>query len=244
MIASTSRSYLASVHEDSSDAPRAAVCREQEQYNTLYPAQVKAMEERATKIGKPKFFYYMSPNNANWLNASQAAEVEALGLGDHVVSDQIARTHGIHGEQAREAIADCLKTGSDSRVERVELAELAAPQEDAEAAAASGEAAAEDPAEAAAPPAPASAVIPFDEVEAAHAKYLKRLARELTRFLTATGMAPRIRSVWVSGSGCRAAGVQEMLAAVFGNEPKELDVLAANQLEVVPQTLRRSLLRG
>ena len=29
----------------------------------------------------------MSPNNANWLNASQAAEVEALGLGDHVLSD-------------------------------------------------------------------------------------------------------------------------------------------------------------
>ena len=26
-------------------------------------------------------------NNAAWLNASQAQEVEALGLGDHVVSD-------------------------------------------------------------------------------------------------------------------------------------------------------------
>eukprot|EP00729_Bicosta_minor_P005274 gene5274-28010_t len=59
-----------------------------EQYNTLYPAQVKAMEERATKLGKPKFFYYLSPNNAKWLNSSQAAEVEALGLGDHVVSDE------------------------------------------------------------------------------------------------------------------------------------------------------------
>ena len=57
------------------------------QYNTLYPAQVKAMEERATKLGKPKYFYYMSPNNANWLNASQSEEVELLGLGDHVVSD-------------------------------------------------------------------------------------------------------------------------------------------------------------
>jgi hypothetical protein len=45
------------------------------------------MEERATSLGKPKFFYYMSPNNAAWLNASQAQEVEALGLGDHVVSD-------------------------------------------------------------------------------------------------------------------------------------------------------------
>ena len=45
------------------------------------------MEERATKIGKPKFFYYMSPNNANWLNESQSEEVESLGLGDHVVAD-------------------------------------------------------------------------------------------------------------------------------------------------------------
>jgi hypothetical protein len=59
-----------------------------EQYNTLYPAQVKAMEERATKLGKPKFFYYMSPNNARWLNSSQATEVEALGLGDHVMTDE------------------------------------------------------------------------------------------------------------------------------------------------------------
>lgn len=37
-----------------------------EQYNSLYPAQVKAMEARATKLGKAKFFYYLSPNNANW----------------------------------------------------------------------------------------------------------------------------------------------------------------------------------
>lgn len=58
-----------------------------EQHNSLYPAQVKAMEERAAKIGKPKFFYYMSPNNAKWLTPTEAAEVEALGLGDHVVSD-------------------------------------------------------------------------------------------------------------------------------------------------------------
>ena len=35
-------------------------------------AQVRAMEARAVSIGKPRFFYYLSPNNANWLNASQA----------------------------------------------------------------------------------------------------------------------------------------------------------------------------
>jgi len=58
-----------------------------EQYNSNYPKQVAAMEARAVKIGKPKFFYYMMPDNAKWLNASQAAEVEAIGIGDHAVSD-------------------------------------------------------------------------------------------------------------------------------------------------------------
>jgi len=58
-----------------------------EQYNSLYPQQVQAMEARATKLGMPKHFYYMNPNNAKWLNAPDAAAVEALGLGDHVVSD-------------------------------------------------------------------------------------------------------------------------------------------------------------
>ena len=68
------------------------------QYNTLYPAQVRAMEERAP-IGKPKFFYYMSPNNANWLNESQAVEVESLGLGDHVVSDMhVGAGGGVEGD--------------------------------------------------------------------------------------------------------------------------------------------------
>ena len=58
-----------------------------EQLNTAFPAQVKAMEARAAKLGKAKFFYYMSPNGGGWFNASQTAEVEALGLGDHVVAD-------------------------------------------------------------------------------------------------------------------------------------------------------------
>ncbi|MEC8651555.1 MAG: pilus assembly protein PilM [Planctomycetota bacterium] len=144
----------------------------------------------------------------------QLVDMRTLRLGDHVVADQIARAPGIHGEQAREAIAECLQTGGDSRVEQVDPPALAAPEDGAEG-------------EAPAAPEPARAeIIAFDEVDAAHTKYLKRLARELTRFLTATGMAPRIRSVWLSGSGCRAAGVHEMLAAVFGCEPKELDVLS------------------
>jgi alpha-L-arabinofuranosidase len=71
-----------------------------EQLNTAFPAQVKAMEARAVKIGMPKHFYYISPNNAQWLNASQAAEVETLGLGDHVLSDMhVGSTGGVEAAQ-------------------------------------------------------------------------------------------------------------------------------------------------
>ena len=45
------------------------------------------MEERAASIGKPNFFYYISPNNGQWLPTADAEAVEALGLGGHVVSD-------------------------------------------------------------------------------------------------------------------------------------------------------------
>ena len=45
------------------------------------------MEERAAKIGKPNTLYYLSPNNGKWLNPDDAAAVEKLGLGDHVMSD-------------------------------------------------------------------------------------------------------------------------------------------------------------
>ena len=71
-----------------------------------------------------------------------------------------------------------------------------------------------------------SSVVTYNEVEAAHTKYLQRLARELTRFLTASGMAARVRSVWMSGCASRGQGVAEMLEAVFGMAPQEIDVLS------------------
>jgi len=58
-----------------------------EQYNTLYPAQVSAMEERAVSLGMGKQLYYMNPNNGHWLKSTDSDAVEALSLGDHVTSD-------------------------------------------------------------------------------------------------------------------------------------------------------------
>ena len=158
------------------------------------------------------------------VEGDRLVDMRVLRLGDHVVADQVARQHGIHSEQARIAVADSLATGEDSRVEISEAAPPAAPAEEASGEA--GSAGEEAAAEAVSSVPQASEVIPFAEVEAANTKYLKRLARELTRFLAATGLASRIGSVWTCGSACRGQGVSEMLAAVFGSEPRELDVLA------------------
>ena len=45
------------------------------------------MEAKAVELGIGKTLYYMSPNNAKWLNPTDAAAVEALGITDHAVMD-------------------------------------------------------------------------------------------------------------------------------------------------------------
>ena len=58
-----------------------------EQGNTDFAVQVKAMEERAAQIGKQDFFLYVSPDSGSWLPSDEADAVERLGLGTRVLSD-------------------------------------------------------------------------------------------------------------------------------------------------------------
>ena len=160
------------------------------------------------------------------VEGDQLIDMRVLRFGENVVGDQIARLHGVHPEQARQAAAQILASGADGTVEG-EVAGLLASPADGEGDDAAPPADGEATESAAAPPAQTGSVsVPFADVDAAHTKYLQRLARELTRFLTATGLAARVRSVWTTGSACRSPGVDEMLAAVFGAQPRELDVLA------------------
>jgi len=149
----------------------------------------------------------------------ELVEMRVLRLGEAAVAEQISRSHGIDIEQARIAIGDALRTGSDARVEAE--AAVSAIVDDEEGEAAEGE---EAPV-AETLPATASQVVAYTDIEAAHTKLLQRLARELTRFLAATGLAARIRSVTMTGESSQRPGVGEMLEAVFGVAPQELDVL-------------------
>eukprot|EP00665_Eupelagonemidae_sp_cell47_P011357 gene11357-2430_t len=53
-----------------------------EQYNSLYIDQVKAMEKRAKAVGKGGELYYIFPNNGGWMKDADGDKAEALGMAD------------------------------------------------------------------------------------------------------------------------------------------------------------------
>ncbi|MCC7398495.1 MAG: pilus assembly protein PilM [Planctomycetes bacterium] len=136
-------------------------------------------------------------------------EMRALRLGAAAVADELAQRHRLDAATARDAVQRCLDSGADQRFEVPDGLPVATG----------------DGQPAAAPPT-REVVISHGDVDSAQTAYLQRLARELTRFLTASGKAAALRAVWVTGGACRLAGVRDMLAAVFGMEVKELDLLS------------------
>lgn len=161
------------------------------------------------------------------VEGEQLIEMRALRLGDGVVAEEIARRHGLDPVTARDAVHQCLRTGSDQRLDVPAAvpvpAAAAAGGADEEFLLEEGAVKAEAPASAVAPA--RAVVVRHAEVESSHTAYLQRLARELTRFLTASGRSSQVRALWVTGGASRTHGTHEMLALVFGVEAKELDVL-------------------
>jgi hypothetical protein len=155
--------------------------------------------------------------NVLLVEGEHLVEMRVLRVGDGAVADEIARKNGIDVAAAREAVQACLATGADQRIE-VPAALPAAPKGDS----------AEATADAAPPAVPATRVVRIEHaaVEAAHTACMQRIARELTRFLAASGRSERLRAVYATGGASRSAAAKEMLAAVFGVEVRELDLLA------------------
>ncbi len=152
------------------------------------------------------------------VEGDRLVEMRTLRVGDAVVGDEVARLHGLDATTAREVTQACLTTGSDQRLEVA--AALPAPVEGA-------------PAETKPPPA-RHVTVTFAEVDAAQTAYLQRLARELTRFLTASGRSTRIGTLWITGGGSMRTDTRDMLREVFGVEPRELDVLSHLQHDLEP----------
>ena len=154
---------------------------------------------------------------------SHLVEMRVLRFGDSAVAESVARAHSLDFERAHLACAESLRTGDDVNVDGSDEV-LALVDDD------STEDQASDPPEREAAEAvtatPSSELVTYKEIDAANTKYLQRLSRELTRFLTASGMASRIRSLWISGPAAQGHGVAKELEAVFGVAAQELDVLS------------------
>ena len=146
-------------------------------------------------------------------------EARVLRLGYAAVAEQVAREHGFSVEQAQGVVGDALRSGADVHVD----ADAAQVPVDSSEDDGDGE-----PADASAmvPATTSSKLVSYSDVEAAHTRFLQRLARELTRFMAATGLTARVRSVWITGEGSQRPGAHEMIEAVFGVVPQALDVFA------------------
>lgn len=153
------------------------------------------------------------------VDGEHLVEMRALRLGHGAVGDEVARRHGLDAATARDVAHRCLVSGTDQRLEVPVV--VPAPADGAPVAAE--------------PPPLRAVVVRHAEVEAAHAAFLQRLARELTRFLTASGRSGQLRRLWITGGGSGAAGMRAMLAEVFGVEPQPLDLLGRMQHELPPE---------
>lgn len=158
-------------------------------------------------------------------------EMRALRLGDGVVAEELARRLGIDATTARDAAYRSQRTGADQTIEVA----AALPATGSETEKAAAEAPAADRPAADRPAAMRTVVVRRAEVDTAHAAWLQRLARELTRFLTASGRAGQLVRVVVTGGANRSEGTREMLAAVFGVEVVELDLLSRLQHDLSPE---------
>ena len=150
-------------------------------------------------------------------------DMRVIRVGDASIGDGIANRHGIEASRAHALALECLRTGRD--VEAEVDGELPAVAEG------------DDGGEGAATAAPAmrTIVVSHADAEAAHTAFLQRLARELVRYLTSVTKAATIRGVWLTGMGCRAPGVREMIGEVFGVAAQELDVLGKLQHDLEPE---------
>lgn len=162
------------------------------------------------------------------VEGDRLVEMRTLRVGDAVVADEIARAQGIDAATARELMHACLTSGADQSAEIPTEVPVAAVPELDEAAAALAPPPQEAP--------PARVVtVRYADVDAAQTAYLQRLARELTRFLTASGRGGRIGALWITGGASTRPETREMLREVFGVEPQPLDLLSHLEHDLEPE---------
>lgn len=139
--------------------------------------------------------------------SGELVDMRALRTGADSVSEEVAAAEGITVFEARDAVSESLRTDGD-----LDLVLLPDAEEESEPVDDEGSA-------------KPTVRVASGVVVAARDRYLSRLRRELVRFMASTPSSIEVESVWVTGGASMLAGVEELLADVFGVEAKPLDVL-------------------
>ncbi|MEM7199275.1 MAG: pilus assembly protein PilM [Planctomycetota bacterium] len=147
-------------------------------------------------------------------------DMRALRTGADSMAAEIGTLMDVGLSPAREAVEESLRTDMDFVI--VGPDDSRSPPPDAEAPQEEDA----DEATASAVPSDASQLIPHSEVSAARDRFLTRLRRELTRFLTSVPSMGPVTAVWYTGGASAVPGTIELLHEVFETKPRELDVLA------------------
>ncbi|MFO1053474.1 MAG: pilus assembly protein PilM [Planctomycetota bacterium] len=133
-------------------------------------------------------------------------DMRAMRVGAESIADEIAAELGVPTERVHDPVATALETGEDFVIEF----DGAPPPE--------GEEGAESV------PVP-SRVVDHRTTEAARARFVQRLGRELLRFLTALPRIAGVERVIVTGGASLIPGVREVIGETFGCEVVDLDLL-------------------
>ncbi|MCA8943507.1 MAG: pilus assembly protein PilM [Planctomycetes bacterium] len=136
-------------------------------------------------------------------------DMRALRVGVDGVADDVAASKGVSLPQAREAVFEVFQSGQAFEFEPPEV-ETESDEENVETAIV--------PAEAAPP-------LTMGEVSAAATDLLRRVHRELMRFVASMKTLDGFDAVWVTGGGSFLPGLDAVLEDVFGCSPQPIPVL-------------------
>lgn len=162
------------------------------------------------------------------VDGGELIDMRALRVGFESIVDEIAAKCRISSDEARHAIEEALRRGTDVAIapdqevepelEHDEDSLVVIDHSDEE----EEERASEDEAD---HQVARADVVLLADVEAARDALLARMRRELMRFLTALPQIAGIERAFVTGGGASLQGVRELLAETFDCQIEDLDVL-------------------
>ncbi len=163
------------------------------------------------------------------VDGGKLIDMRALRVGFESLVDEIAAHCRIPQDEARVAVWQAIRTGTDVQLETPASATSAAGEELVDAANAMTDV------ETGPEISPRAEIVLWADVDAARERLFHRLKRELMRFLTALPQIASVERAFITGGGSAVPGVSELLAETFDCAVTPLDVLTRLSHNLPPE---------